>query len=160
MAELRPKPLTRAAFKPYGNVLDVDGIAPKSINQGFAQRFNDLCTVDVAREGGAVNVSFFAARPRPRPLAITLMERHPLGTQAFVPMQNEGWLVLVCDDPAEAETFHLFSATGRQGVNYAANTWHHPLLVFQPGQFLIIDRKGPGNNLVEVDLAFNLQISA
>jgi ureidoglycolate lyase len=150
MIELTPRPLTKSAFKRFGNVIETEGTTPKAINQGFAQRFNDLCAVDVSLEGGEVNLSLFTANPRPTPIAIKLMERHPLGSQAFVPMQDENWLVLVCDDPHDMKSYHLFAATGRQGVNYARNTWHHPLLVFAPSHFLIVDRKGPGNNLEEV----------
>ncbi len=147
---LKAEPLTAVAFKPYGQVIEAAGTAPKIINQGFAQRFNDLCTVDVATDGGTVNVSLFTASPRPTPIAITLMERHPLGSQAFVPMQDRPWLVLVCDDPRELTSYHLFAATGRQGVNYGRNVWHHPLLVFDSAShFLIVDRKGPDTNLEE-----------
>lgn len=159
--KLRPVPLSAPAFKPYGDVLDSAGIAPRSINQGFAQRFNDLCRVDVAPGGGEVNVSLFTANPRPAPIAIKLMERHPLGSQAFVPMQDRPWLVLVCDDPLDVSSYHLFAATGRQGVNYARNVWHHPLLVFDSGShFLIIDRKGPGDNLEEVWLPESWNVAA
>lgn len=144
-------PLTAEAFRPYGDVIDTGLVQPRVINQGFAQRYNDLCQVDVASGEGHVNVSLFTANPRPAPIAIKLMERHPLGSQAFIPMQDRPWLVLVCDDPLEVRSYHLFSATGRQGVNYARNVWHHPLLVFDPGShFLIVDRKGPGENLEEV----------
>jgi ureidoglycolate lyase len=153
MIELRPRPLTAETFAPFGDVIDTARVTPRIINQGFARRYNDLCTIDVATQNGAVNISLFAANPRPRPIAITLMERHPLGTQAFVPMQDTSWLVLVCIDPLRIETYRCFSASGRQGVNYARNTWHHPLLVFEPAHFLIIDRKGEGANLEEVALA-------
>lgn len=156
--QLKPKPLTAAAFKPYGDVIETTGTAPKIINQGFAQRFNDLCAVEVG--DGAVNVSLFTAKPRPAPIAIKLMERHPLGSQAFIPMQDQPWLVLVCDDPHDLATYHLFAATGRQGVNYARNVWHHPLLVFDGNShFLIVDRKGPGDNLEEVWLPEDWQVS-
>jgi ureidoglycolate lyase len=155
--QLTAKPLTAAAFKPYGDVIETAGTAPKIINQGFAQRFNDLC--DVAVGDGAVNVSLFTANPRPTPIAIKLMERHPLGSQAFIPMQDQPWLVLVCDDPRDLTTYHLFAATGRQGINYARNVWHHPLLVYDAGShFLIVDRKGPGDNLEEVWLSEDWQV--
>lgn len=163
MTEIRllPRPLTAQAFKAYGDVIETAACAPRSINQGFAQRFNDLCGVDVARDGGAVNVSLFTAIPRPQPITIKLMERHPLGSQAFIPMQEQPWLVLVCDDPLDTSTYHLFSATGRQGVNYARNIWHHPLLVFDANShFLIIDRKGPGENLEEVWLPEAWRVAA
>ena len=96
--------------------------------------------------------------PRPQPIAISMMERHPLGSQIFHPLQNFSWLVLVCAEPADIATYRAFRATGEQGISYARGTWHHPLLVLQPQQFFIVDRKGPGVNLEEVKLqrAFNL----
>ena len=99
----------------------------------------------------AVNISIVIAHPRPRPIAITLMERHPLGSQIFYPLQDRPWLVVVCGDPTDRTSFRAFSATGRQGINYARNTWHHPLLVLEAeSRFLVVDRKGPGANLEEV----------
>lgn len=148
---LLPKRLTRQAFAHFGDVIDTEGVAPRGINQGFAERFNDLARVDVSMQGGETNISLVKATPRPVPIAIKLMERHPLGSQIFLPMQNRAWLVLVCQDPLQPATYQLFAATGRQGINYARNTWHHPLLVFDfDSQFLVIDRKGPGDNLEEV----------
>ncbi|MCX7349614.1 MAG: ureidoglycolate lyase [Alphaproteobacteria bacterium] len=151
MRLLRPEPLTRDAFRPFGEVIEMEGSAHYTINQGFTERFNDVCFVDVAPEGGATNVSLFLSQPREAPIAIKLMERHPLGSQAFVPLQDRPWLVLVAVDAHDFASYRAFTATGRQGVNYARNTWHHPLLVLDAeSRFLIIDRKGPGNNLEEV----------
>ena len=151
MRLLRPVPLTREAFRPFGDVIDMEGSAHYTINQGFTERFNDLCFVDVAAEGGTTNVSLFLGQPRPMPIEIKLMERHPLGAQAFVPLQDRPWLVLVAEDSQDFASYRAFTATGRQGVNYARNVWHHPLLVLDAdSRFLIIDRKGPGNNLEEL----------
>ena len=151
MSILRPVPLTREGFKPFGDVIAMEGSAHYTINQGFTERFNDLSFVDVAPEGGTTNVSLFLGQPRPSPVAIKLMERHPLGSQAFVPLEDRPWLVLVAEDVHEFGSYRAFTATGRQGVNYARNVWHHPLLVLDAdSRFLIIDRKGPGNNLEEV----------
>ena len=148
---LRPEPLTRASFAAFGDVIEMEGASHVTINQGFAQRFNDLAQVDVSLEGGATNVSLFLGQPRPLPVAIKLMERHPLGSQAFIPLQNWPWLVLVAADVHDFESYRLFPASGRQGVNYARNVWHHPLLVFDAdSRFLVVDRKGPGDNLEEV----------
>jgi ureidoglycolate lyase len=78
------------------------------------------------------------------------MERHALGTQLFYPLQDIAWLVLVCDAPQDPNSYRAFRATGRQGVNYGRNVWHHPLLVEQEHQrFIIVDRAGPGANLEE-----------
>ena len=139
--------LTKAGFAPFGDVIEIDGAQHYPINQGYAERFNDLASVDVE----AVNVSIVIANPRPKPIAITLMERHPLGSQIFYPLQDRPWLVLVCGDPKDRTSFRAFSATGRQGINYARNIWHHPLLVLEAeSRFLVVDRKGPGTNLEEV----------
>lgn len=149
--------LTREGFAPFGDVIELAG-TPLTINQGFADRFDDLCKVDVI-EGGTVKVSLFAARPRPQPIKIELMERHPLGSQSFYPLQNEVWLALVCADPLIPNSFRCFRATGNQGVNYARNIWHFPLLVFAPSRFIVVDRKGPGVNLEEVALASPFHIT-
>ena len=151
MIPLRPIPLTKAGFALFGQVVEMEGARQSTINQGFAERFSDLAHIDVAAEGGSVHVSIVTANPRPTPIAVKLMERHPLGSQIFFPLQDRPWLVLVCLDPQDASSFRSFTATGRQGINYARNAWHHPLLVFDAGsRFLVIDRKGPGNNLEEV----------
>ena len=151
MRTITPEPLTRQAFRPFGDVIEMDGSAHYTINQGFTERFNDLSFVDVAAVGGATNVSLFLAQPRPAPIEIKLMERQPLGSQAFVPLQDRPWLVLVAGDARDFASFRAFTATGQQGVNYARNVWHHPLLVLDDdSRFLIVDRKGPGNNLEEL----------
>jgi ureidoglycolate lyase len=161
MRLLKPEPLTREAFKAFGDVIEMEGSAHFTINQGFAERFNDLAHVDVTTEGGATNVSLFLGTPRPLPFEIRLMERHPLGSQIFLPLQDRPWLVLVAEDVHKIGSYRAFTATGRQGVNYARNAWHHPLLVLDPeSRFVIVDRKGPGNNLEEVwfaqDFVFGL----
>ena len=151
MIELRPKPLTTAAFAPFGDVVEMEGVKHFTINQGFATRFDDLANIDVSDEGGSVKVSLFTAKLRPQPIEINLMERHPLGSQLFYPLQDRPWLVLVCDDPQDTTSFQAFRATGQQGINYAKDVWHCPLLVLEEGnRFVIVDRKGPGNNLEEV----------
>ena len=151
--------LTREGFAPFGDVIERDGAELININQNFAQRFNDLAHIDVQHEGGSVNISLAAAMPRPQPIAITMMERHPLGSQIFHPLQNMPWLVLVCAEPADHASYRVFRASGEQGINYARGTWHHPLLVLQPQQFFIVDRKGPGVNLEEVNLTSPFHIT-
>ncbi len=148
---LKPEPLTKASFAPCGDVIEVEGAQNYPINQGFAERFNDLARVDVGAEGGSVNISIVNAVVRPKPIALKLMERHPLGSQIFYPLQDRPWLIVVCVEPQDAKSFRAFRATGRQGINYARNTWHFPLLVLEDqNRFLVVDRKGPGSNLEEM----------
>ncbi len=157
---LKPEPLTNAAFAPFGDVVELDGHKPLHINQGFALRFDNLASIDVANEGGQAKVSLFTANPRPQPIMINLMERHPLGSQLFYPLQDRPWLVLVCGDPRDAPTYRAFAATGRQGINYHRDVWHFPLMVFDAeSRFIVVDRAGPGNNLEEVELETPLSIA-
>jgi ureidoglycolate lyase len=153
MRTIATQPLTKAGFARFGEVVELAGAEPIAINQGFAERVNGLAQIDVGAEGGRVNVSIFTAKARPQPIAVTLMERHPLGSQLFYPLQDRPWLVLVCDDPHDTDSFRAFRATGRQGVNYRRNVWHHPLLVTGDGErFIVIDRAGAGRNLEEIHL--------
>ena len=113
----RPEPLTREAFRPFGDVIEMEGSGHFTINQGFAERFNDLAHVDVAAEGGSTNVSLFLCQPRPLPIEIRLMERHPLGSQIFFPLEDRPWLVLVAEDVHDSRKLprlHRHRPAGRQ----------------------------------------------
>ena len=149
--KLKVEQLTKAAFAPFGEVVEAAGAREIPINQGYAVRRNGLAKIDVATHGGDANISLFVAQPRPSPIVIEVMERHPDGSQLFYPLQDRDWLVVVCDDPHRRETYRAFLATGRQGVNYGRNVWHHPLLVCDPdSRFIVVDRGGPGANLEEI----------
>jgi ureidoglycolate lyase len=153
------EPLASDAFAPFGEVIETAAAkSVKVINQGRAQRFHDLARIDVGTGGGHAIASIFAATPWPQPLEIAMLEQHPLGSQAFVPMNLGGaasWLVVVALGTAAAPdpaTLRAFVARADQGLNYAPGTWHHPLLVLAPARFLVVDREGPGTNLVEAPL--------
>lgn len=151
MQPLAVEPLTASAFAPFGHVVTSDTVAPLAINQGFASRWNDISAVDVAEDGGRVQVCLFEATPRPATIAIEMMERHPLGSQMFYPLQDRPWLVVVCGEPLVSSSYRAFRATGRQGIGYSRNVWHHPLLVLDgESRFIVVDRAGPGSNLEEV----------
>ena len=146
-------PLTPEAFVPYGQVIETANAEQIPINQGTTTRFHDLADINVASEGGKPLISIFRSQPRPQPIRLEVMERHPLGTQAFYPLQDRPWLLVVsnADDPLDPAGLKAFRASGIQGVNYARNIWHHPLLVLEPdSDFLIVDRGGEGDNLEEV----------
>lgn len=138
--------LTAEAFRPFGDVIEASDAAHHfTINQGFAERYHDLAQVDTA-EGGHTVVSLFKALPRRFPLAITVMERHLLGSQAFVALAPVPFLVVVAPpgDAPGPQGIRCFLAGPGQGVNYARGTWHHPLIALDaPGDFLVIDRAGP-----------------
>lgn len=153
MIELKPQPLTREAFSPFGDVIETEEAEHFPINQGTTERYHNLAHVDVLEEGGAPLISIFRGQPRPCPIALQLMERHPLASQAFIPMQGYYYLVVVAK-PGETVTpddLVAFRARGDQGVNYHRGVWHHPLLVLKPdSDFLVVDRGGEGHNLDEI----------
>ena len=145
-------PLTRAAFEPFGDVIEADGAERFEINNGSTTRFHDLARVDVAAEGGHALVNIFRARPLPMPLTIAMMEKHPLGSQAFVPLEAAPFLVVVAPpgDAVAPADLRAFLARAGQGVNYAPGVWHHPVIALgRETDFLVIDRGGPGDNLAE-----------
>ena len=149
---LHVEPLTRAAFAPFGDVIETDGAEHFEINAGTTIRFHDLARVDVGAEGGHTLVNIFRARPLPMPLTVAMVEKHPLGSQAFVPLDAAPFLVVVAP-PGETvapEDLRAFLAEGGQGVNYARGVWHHPVIALdRETDFLVIDRGGPGDNLAE-----------
>lgn len=144
---LTVEPLEAHAFSPFGDVIEPGRPGKhRTINEGFAERFDDLARLDTGRQGGQPVLSVFRARPRALPLQLRLVERHVLGSQAFVPLLPQRFLVVVATaglSPSPAQ-LRCFMARPGQGVNYAAGTWHHPLLALDAGgDFLVIDRGGP-----------------
>jgi ureidoglycolate lyase len=143
--------LTKENFARYGVVLETKNAQRILINEGTTERLHALATLDVLHEGGAPILSIFRATARPAPIKIAMMERHPLGSQAFYPLQKADWLVVVsaAEKPAP-DNLEAFLASGDQGIQYARNVWHHPLLILEQTQdFLVADRDGPGENLEE-----------
>lgn len=150
---LKAEPLTAAAFAPFGDVIETAGRAPRLINEGTCERFDDLAPVDVFAEGGRPLISIFRAVARPLPFAVRALERHPLSSQAFYPLDGVPFLVVVAEAgrPVSAARVRAFLASGSQGVSYRRNTWHHALLAIgRTSQFLVVDRGGPGENCEEV----------
>ena len=158
---LTPQPLTAEAFAAFGDVIEARSDTVININQGTSQRFHDLARLDVASDEGHPLVNIFRASPYPEPLTLSMMEKHPLGSQLFMPLQEHAYLVAVAQasDRVSAGDITVFSASGNQGVNFQPGTWHHPLLVLVQQDFLVVDRGGKGDNLVEQDLDQSVLIS-
>jgi len=149
------QPLTAEAFAPFGDVIELSDTPSVMINRGNCARFHDLAKLSFT-EGGEAGISLFQAKPYKLPHALELVERHPLGSQAFLPMQAQPFLVIVAPDEngAPGKPF-AFATNGSQGVNYHRNTWHGVLTpVSAPALFAVVDRiGGDGNNLEEFDIA-------
>lgn len=160
MPTLAIEPLTGTAFASFGQVIETEGANHFAINGGMTERYHDLARVELAGVHARPLVSIFRGQPYTLPLDITLMERHPLGSQAFYPLSGQKWLVIVAEDDAGVPVrARAFAPAPGQGVNIAINTWHAVLTPLeQPADFLVIDRGGDGNNLEEHTLSAPLRI--
>ena len=150
------QPLTAEAFAPYGQVIERQGRASYAINEGSSQRFSDLAQLETDAQG-RLALSIFRAQACSAPYALYCLERHPLGSQAFMPLFGQSFLVVVADPPADAlpraQDLRVFLANGEQGINFQRGAWHHPLLALSDGDFLVADRLGPGENCDVIDIS-------
>jgi ureidoglycolate lyase len=152
MTQLLPiAPLTAAAFAPYGQVIEADPDTMRLINSGTTERYHALGRVEALGTEAAAVINIFRGQARRLPYKVDMMERHPYGSQSFHPLSGRPWLVVVADDEGgRPGTPHVFLARGDQGVNYRANTWHHPLMALgETSDFLVVDRLGREHNLEE-----------
>ncbi len=158
---LAAEPLTAAAFLPFGDVIAAVGES-YPINDGMCDRFHDQARMDFAGDGARAGISVGYGRPYPLPHHFVLVERHPLGSQAFVPMTEDPFLVIVApDEGGRPGTPRAFLTDGAQGVNYLRGTWHGVLTpLAKPACFLIVDRVGPGVNLEEFTYEAPWQVTA
>lgn len=149
MTRLRAEPLTAEAFAPFGEVLEAVGAPDKLINQGMCGRWHDRAALDFS--DGRAGISLFRAEARATPLQVEMVERHPDGAQAFIPMSDAPWLVIVAPDEDGAPgPLRAFRPSAGQGVSYRRAVWHGVLAPLRgPALFAVIDRIGPGPNLDE-----------
>jgi len=142
-------PLTKTAFSPFGQVVERDPASLQMINSGTTERYHALAEVEALGTEGRAIISLFRGQARSFPYEVDMMERHPYGSQSFHPLDGRPWLVVVAEDrggqPGEPV---VFLASGEQGINYRANTWHHPLMALgETSDFLVVDRLGVEHNL-------------
>ncbi len=152
MITLQYELLTAEAFKPYGDVIETNDAKPTSINGGNCDRYDNLASLDIDSSGTA-GISIFDAKPYRSPLKLSYVERHPLGTQAFIPMTKDPYFVIVADDmDGKAQQPTVFLTNGKQGVNYGRNIWHGVLTpIVNRSLFTVIDYIGSENNLEEYE---------
>ena len=155
---LNAQPLTSEAFSGYGDVLDCSGDPDKIINQGLCGRFHDRAQLDFS--DGQAGISLFQAETRTLPLKLDLLERHPLGSQAFIPMAFVPFLIIVAEDLGDRPgQITAFVSEPGQAVNFHRGVWHGVLTpLHAPGLFAVIDRIGPGENLQEHKLMHDVEV--
>jgi ureidoglycolate lyase len=161
---LQPVPITQDLFAPYGDVIEARAAASAAMNSSRFERFHDLAQVDVSDEGGRVGLSIARCKTAATfPHRIEMVERHPHGTQAFIPLSPFVFVVAVAPaaERFDPQSLRAFVTDGTQGVNYRKGVWHMPLIALQAGQsFLIVDRRPTGDNCDECALAEPLQLVA
>ena len=147
---IKPVKISRSNFSLYGDLISTNDINPIDINAGYAKRFDNLANLNTSKNEGKTIVSIFAALKRTFPMKIDMMEKHPLGSQAFIPMKETTFLVLVAPEgeKPDIKKIESFVVPPGIGVNYNPGTWHFPLISTEDMNFLVVDRKGKGNNLV------------
>jgi len=146
---VKPKPINKENFSKFGELVTTEGLKSIDINNGYAKRFEEAVKLDTLQDRGETTISIFSALKRTFPMKIDMMEQHPLGSQSFIPMKETTFLVLVApkSDKPDLNKIESFVIPPGVGINYKSGTWHFPLISTEDMNFLVIDRKGSGNNL-------------
>ena len=147
---IKPIKVTRSNFATFGDLISTNDINPIDINAGYAKRFDNLANLNTSKDDGKSIVSIFSALKRTFPMTIDMMEKHPLGSQAFIPMKETTFLCLVAlpGELPEINKIQSFIIPPKMGINYKPGVWHFPLISTEDTNFLVIDRKGSGENLI------------
>ena len=147
---IKPIKINRSNFAAYGDLISTSNIKPMDINAGYAQRFDNLADLNTSKNEGKTIVSIFSALKRKFPMKIDMMEKHPLGSQAFIPMRETTFLTFVAPqgESPDIDKIQSFIIPPKTGINYKPGTWHFPLISTEDVNFLVIDRKGKGENLI------------
>ena len=146
---IKPKVINKENFKKFGDMITTDDIKPLEINNGYAKRYDGIANLDAKKDDGESIISIFSALKRSFPMRIDMMEKHPLGSQAFIPMKETTFLAFVAPkgDKPDLNKIEAFIVPKGVGVNYNAGIWHFPLIATEDMNFLVVDRKGSGDNL-------------
>ena len=147
---IKPIKITRSNFATYGDLISSDDVKPMDINAGFAKRFDNLANINTSKDEGKTIVSIFSALKRTFPMKIDMMEKHPLSSQAFIPMKETIFLSFVAPpgESPDVNKIQSFIIPPKTGINYKPGIWHFPLISTEDANFLVIDRKGSGENLI------------
>ena len=147
---IEPKTITKENFSKFGDIITTENIKPLEINNGYAKRFDEIAKIDTSSANGETTISIFSDLKRSFRMKIDMMEKHPLGSQAFIPMKETTFLTLVAPkgDKLDLEKIESFIVPKGVGVNYKTGTWHFPLISTEDMNFLVVDRRGSGDNLV------------
>ena len=147
---ITPIKINRSNFAMYGDLISTSDIKPIDINAGYAKRFNNLANLNTSKDEGKTIVSIFSALKRTFPMKIDMMEKHPIGSQAFIPMKETTFICFVAPsgENPDINKIQSFIVPPKTGINYKPGIWHFPLISTEDTNFLVIDRDGKGENLI------------
>jgi len=147
---IKPININKSNFSMYGDLISTNDVNPIDINAGYAKRFDNLADLNTSKDGGKTIVSIFSALKRAFPMTVDMMEKHPLGSQAFIPMKETTFLCFVAPpgETPDINKIQSFIIPPKTGINYKPGIWHFPLISTEDINFLVIDRKGKGENLI------------
>ena len=145
-----PKTITKENFSKFGDMITTKNIKPLDINNGYAKRYDDIAKINTSKDNGETTISIFSALKRTFAMKIDMMEKHPLGSQAFIPMKETTFIAFVAPngDKPDLNKIEAFIIPPGIGINYNPGIWHFPLISTEDMNFLVVDRKGSGDNLV------------
>ena len=147
---IKPIKINRSNFAEFGDLISTNDVKPIDINAGYAKRFDNLANLNTSKNEGKTIISIFSPLKRTFPMTVDMMEKHPLGSQAFIPMKETIFLTLVAPagEKPEIDKIESFIIPKGKGVNYKAGVWHFPLIATEDMDFLVVDRIGSGENLI------------
>ena len=165
MIKIKIEEINKENFLPFGHLIEKNNCVKEfNINQGTTKRFHQISNLELNLEKGEPAISIFEGTPRPKPILIKIMEKHPLATQTFLPIQDFNWLTVVAIENnglPDLSSLRCFSVNGSTGLTYNKNTWHHPLLVLKKQDFWVVDRindiEEKNKNLTEYNFHSNEQ---
>ena len=148
--KIKPKKINKTNFKKFGQIIDTSKKKYFRINNGYAKRYDNLGKINTSLNKGRTIVSIFSAKKRKFPMKVDMMEKHPFGSQAFVPMKDTSFLVFVAPkgNKPDLKKIQSFRIPKQTGINLNPGIWHFPLISTKDMNFLVVDRKGKGNNLI------------
>ena len=147
---INPKPISKENFSKFGDVISAKDTNPININNGYAKRYDNIANLNTSKDNGETTISIFSALKRQFPMKIDMMEKHPLGSQAFIPMKETNFIAFVAPsgNKPEISKIESFIVSPGMGINYKPGIWHFPLISTENMNFLVVDRKGAGDNLI------------
>ena len=148
--KIKPKKINKTNFSKFGQIIDTSKKKYFRINNGYAKRYDNLGKINTSLNKGRTIVSIFSAKKRKFPMKVDMMEKHPLGSQAFVPMKETSFLVFVAPkgNKPDLKKIQSFRIPKQTGINLNPGIWHFPLISTKDMNFLVVDGKGKGNNLI------------